>query len=173
MTARGWTRAGALPILMLAVTGFANSVAADGAHNCRHYVPGAGVTIAVDCGQPVAAVTVARAPLKCRRYIPGAGMAMEVDCQDDAAPALETPVSAAPASVAGVRASEKAKLPVEAVKGSAGKAVKPERNARADAVVDAGKAATGSCDGALDRVQLGIESDRDLKALRAGCSSGG
>ena len=168
MAARDWTMAAALPIMM-AVFGLATEASAEGAKDCRQYVPGAGVTIAVECGQPVAAMIVASATATCRRYIPGAGMAMEVDCQDDVAPRVEKSVSVAPPAVSEARPADKGKpVAVGAPVGTQAKAVKPERLEKAAAKVEA-----GSCAGALERAQLGSETDRDLNALRSGCSSGG
>lgn len=174
MIARNWTMAAALPALMFAVSGISSPAVADGAKNCRQYVPGAGITIAVDCGQPVAALVLASAPLKCRRYIPGAGLAIEEACPEDVAPIKLQAVSATQEPVAGPRKPKTALPPEAAVSGGAlAKPAKPERIEKSAAVIDASKAETITCSGALDRAQLGAETDRDLKALRSGCTSGG
>jgi hypothetical protein len=166
MNARNWTMASALPALILAVSGFSSAAVAEGAKECRQYVPGAGVTIPVECGQPVAGVVLASAPLKCRRYIPGAGMAIEEACPEDAAPGTDKAVRATEAPASG-RTPQK--VPPVAVTNAA----KPEKIEKAAAVIDARKGEAITCSGALDRAQLGSETDRDLNALRSGCTSGG
>ena len=184
MIARNWPMANARPVLFLAVvslavvtlavSGLSSTVVADGAKNCRQYVPGAGVTISVECGPPVAAVVLASAPQTCRRYIPGAGMSIEEACPEDVAPGNGKPVSPAQAPATRPNSLQMPlPSPVATPGGTPTKNAKPEKIDKAAAVIDAGKADTVTCSGALDRAQLGSETDRDLKALRSGCSSGG
>jgi hypothetical protein len=173
MNARNWTMASALPVLILAVSGFSSAAVAEGAKECRQYVPGAGVTISVECSQPVASVVLASAPLKCRRYIPGAGMAIEEACPEDAAPGTDKAVRATEAPASGPRTPQKVPPVAVTPGGATGNAAKPEKIERAAAVIDTGKSETITCSGALDRAQLGSETDRDLNALRSGCTSGG
>ena len=184
MIARNWPMAAAGPVVSLAVvslavatlamSGLSSPVVADGAKNCRQYVPGAGVTISVECGQPVAVVVLASTPLTCRRYIPGAGMAIEEACPEDVVPGNGKPVSATQASATRPNTPPPPlPPPVATPGGTPAKIAKPEKIDKAAAVIDAGKGDTVTCSGALDRAQLGSETDRDLKALRSGCSSGG
>lgn len=183
MNARNWTVASALSALILTVSGFSAAAVAEGAKECRQYVPGAGVTIAVECGQPVAGVVLANAPLKCRRYVPGAGMAIEEACPEEVALGAEKSARVTEAPASGPRTPQKlpsvadtraAATPGGAVGGATGSAAKAEKVEKAAAVIDTGgKGETISCSGALDRAQLGSETDRDLNALRSGCTSGG
>lgn len=168
MAARDWTMTAALSI-MTAAFGFGSAAAAEEAKDCRQYVPGAGVTIAVACEKPVATLIVASTPMTCRRYIPGAGMAMEVDCQDDGPARVEKSISTAPLPNVQVRPQDKGKPVAGPVPDSApAKTAKPERIQKAAVKVE-----PAACAGALERAQLGSETDRDLAAIRSGCSSGG
>ena len=168
MIARAWTTAFALPIVMLGVSGISPGASADGAKNCRQYVPGAGVTISVECEQPAAAVVLASAPLNCRRYIPGAGFSIEEACPEEVAPNKPSAVSIAPEAAFSGRPPEKSPL----AGGVPVKSTKPEKAERPAVVAVGGKPDRAACSAALDRAVLGSETETDLKTLRSTCSSG-
>jgi hypothetical protein len=168
-----------LPVLAMGVFGVSGAVhAGEGDHACRQYVPSAGLTIAVDCAQPVAAVikaSVTVTPSTCRRYVPSAKMSIEEPCPEPVAGSSSVAPNAAKASLpvetakpVGVESGKSER--VEPAKSGAAKsnpsAVKP--------VALKGASASGAnCSGILERAQLGGETRHDLAMLREGCSTGG
>ena len=168
-----------LPVLAMGVFGVSGPVkAGEGDHACRQYVPSAGLTIAVDCAQPVAAVIKASAtvtPSTCRRYVPSAKMSIEEPCPEPVAGASVVAPSAPKASLSPETAAPVGVESVKSGKAEQGKTgvVKPNPSAVKPVALKGGSGASANCSGILERAQLGGETRHDLAMLREGCSTGG
>lgn len=177
MNMRRWPMIAILPVALLGALGGAGPAGAgpaDGTPTCRQYIPSSGVTIAVECGQPVAVVMKASATVAgeaCRRFVPSAQMSIEEPCPEPVAGGAKGAVAAKSGDVA-----PGTKVRGELVKATArdhGASLDGKTSAKAAALVLPGRSAPGGCAAIVERAQLGSETEHDLKTLRAGCAPGG
>lgn len=170
MTPNRWPTLLMMPISWIAAAGIAQAGPAEGPV-CRQFVPSAGVTIAVDCAPPAAAVVKASVPVAaptCRRFVPRAQMSIEEPCPEPAA--ADTVKDGKPTGAPAKTGTEPAPAGERGKSSSAAPAAAP---AKAASLAAARDVAPGGCSGIIERAQLGGETEHDLATLRTRCARGG